>query len=201
MKETDVKKFAIALIRENPGITPYNLVLCVRDQFMLETETYIDNGIEKYVAIFPEWGFVLKITDRTTKYEYNIYRNAKKYGIQEVFLRAYNPFKIGGIIGYFQEYANEENYTPMIPRGDDGDERVRECVCATTARPGHRRSKRNGIDIYRRCDLPLVIYQLYGYEFLETLTDFLVRNHINDLHGNNFTYLNRQPKILDYSGY
>lgn len=163
-------------------------------------------GASKVCLVFRDEDFVIKWSnddcyDESIK-EVELYQKAKEKNLEKFFPKTEIFAEINGITFIWQEKISfscavlpghkSRKYCDMTKTSSDKvvSKMAHEFKAAAP------RYKRNLNTLWAKMALVL-----YGKKACKALCDFIVENHINDLHEDNIGYKNDRPIILDFAGY
>lgn len=169
-------------------------------------KVFSTEGASKLCLVFKEEDFVIKWSnddryDESIK-EVELYQKAKEKNLEKFFPKTEIFAEINGITFILQEKISfscavlpghkSRKYRDMTKTSSDKvvSKMAHEFKAAAP------RYKRNLNTLWAKMALVL-----YGKKACKALCDFIVENHINDLHEDNIGYKNDRPVILDFAGY
>ena len=169
-------------------------------------KVFSTEGASKLCLVFKEEDFVIKWSnddryDESIK-EAELYQKAKEKNLEKFFPETEIFAEINGITFIRQEKISfscsglpnhkKRKYCDMTKTGSDKvvSKMAHEFKAAAP------RYRRNLNTLWAKMALVL-----YGKKTCKALCDFIVVNHINDLHEDNIGYKNDRPLILDFAGY
>lgn len=169
-------------------------------------KVFSTEGASKLCLVFKDEDFVIKWSnddryDESMK-EAELYQKAKEKNLEKFFPETEIFAEINGITFIRQEKISfscsnlpvhkRRKYHDMTKTGSDKvvSKMAHEFKAAA---PRYRRNLDN---LWAKMALVL-----YGKKACKALCDFIVENHINDLHEDNIGYKNDRPIILDFAGY
>lgn len=165
----------------------------------------ISDGASKLCFVFLDKPFVVKWSPRRCEeamQEVEIYQRAEAENLGRFFPKTAFLACINGVNFVVQEKidkavadCNMKDNKRFERIGKTATDRIIRKIEHEfwKAAQGYRRS----LD-YNWARMAIV---LYGKKACKALCQFVIDNHINDLHGNNIGYKNGKPIILDFSGY
>lgn len=171
-------------------------------------EYYADSGAEKFVVIFEDFDYVLKIPLIDTECrEYELYLAAEHEGIDDFFAYTYTPFGVQAgkniLWMYFQEKIKlgNEFYNQSMTLEDtftDHQKQMRE-LCRQVSEEWS--NSKVGEPLLKDFRLFTLIPLMCG-DRAEALLNFLMRHRINDLWSANYACSKENGLIFfDFSGY
>lgn len=167
---------------------------------------WAEGGASRICIILPNDNEVVKITllDNTTydysAREYQNYKTAEKYGIQDVLLpiRKFNNYENGASI-YIQpkyRFSHTEADGQWLNKKINSTTYSR-ILKSATFNGIYRHFYRNRVNRHWF----MFVYAKYGKKFCRSLVQWTHDYQVNDLHSSNVGYLHGNPIILDYAGY
>ena len=170
-----------------------------------------DNGATKGVFIFKKFGFVIKIPfnycdgeelcgayegDSDWDYcsqEKNRYANAKKFGLQGIFLETALVGRVDGYPIYIQPIAQSltnlgYEFSSNRKTSKDDMKTIQMII---------EENNFGCIDSAWEAD----IFAMYGGKYYHKFKNFIKENYIEDLRNDNIGYVGLKPVILDYAGF
>ena len=173
--------------------------------FCFEHGLIYRHGVTKFCLYDPHWDKVLKFTrfrsviDDYCTIEYENFLNAKKIGIDKIFLPVERVATLSsGIHVYAQtRFSSDFEHLPRPVYHS-----IKTKVNATRHGKIFHKSYGNVYQSYHIEDIWYArAYQIYGKRFMKELEAFTNRYRIGDLHSENVGFLGKMPIILDFSGY
>ena len=130
--------------------------------------------------------------------ETEIYQEAKKRGIERIFLyTTYFYTNKAGINFYIQEKVTESSCGLSFSKSRRIRDKTEKKISLSEVDKIRNKMYNRPNDVYwlKRA------YQIYGKKFMQKFAEMTQDFGINDLHKGNTGYLNNRPVLLDFAGY
>ena len=161
-----------------------------------------NNGASRFAFIFHEEEIVFKFPFYyRTKIDYceielDHYEEAKQYGIEKILLPIYYMgITAEGIPVYLQPMFTKAECDLHYYERDEIDNKI------NVPKSFVDKVRRNCRDSFTPRTWTGRAIQIYGKKFMRKFERWTIECDVNDLHGGNVGYLNKQPVIIDYAGY
>ena len=166
----------------------------------------VSDGATKICLIFKDWPFVIKWSFENNDdafIEAKIYADAVENNIQQFFPATKLLFEHNGVKFILQEKVDASVYDGFSGKERDRVTTITKTVSGRIVKKVQQTCLKASPKNRRTLDNTWVAMaiSLYGKKTCKSLCEFIVENHINDLHEDNIGYKNDRPIILDFAGY